>query len=136
MLVNGTKLSYKLQSESDYKELENLTSIPDISVGKEKVENSTLASTVKTYEFGVGDAPELEFGFTTDKETDDMTQYLALLALDTANTIIDLKLEYKNGFMVSFPAQINVTLGGGELNSLITYTVNCSLTGAITQSKN
>ena len=110
MLVNGTKLYYKKGDVTEYAELKKLTSLPDINVRKEKIENTHLCSQTKTCEFGIGIAPELEFGFIASPNADDMRQYFALLDLDTTNTKVDFKLVYTNGFTVTFSAQINITL--------------------------
>ncbi len=40
MLVNGTKLYYKKGDVTEYAELKKLTSLPDINVRKEKIENT------------------------------------------------------------------------------------------------
>lgn len=44
--------------------LEGLKEVPELGIDPEKVENTTLADTIKQYEFGIGDAGELEYKFT------------------------------------------------------------------------
>lgn len=62
MLANGIKLAFS-ETKGNYQNLVGLKEVPEFGIEPEKVENTTLADTVKKYEFGIGDAGELEYKF-------------------------------------------------------------------------
>ena len=117
MLTNKTKVSYKLPGGTNFIEIKGVQEIPELTQEKEKIETTDLMSNVKTYENGIGDSPEV---FDEASANDDVLQF---------------KMEYPNGALVlEFPAQCSVNLGGGSYNTLITYTLNLTLTGEITKT--
>lgn len=63
MLANGIKLKMSETKGSGYAVIEGLKEVPELGIDPEKVENTTLADTIKQYEFGIGDAGELEYKF-------------------------------------------------------------------------
>ena len=133
MLINGTKLEYKTKGGSSYTQVKQLMDIPEIGSTKEKVDTTPISATMKTYEFGVGDAGEIAFTIGTESE-EDMVQYMTFLGLDKSNAIVEWKLTYPNGFNMTFSAMVNVVLGGGSLNGHVTYTLNLALTSEIEQA--
>ena len=62
MLANGITLSYGT-AKGTYTKLAGLKEVPEFGIEPEKVENTTLEDKVKKYEFGIGDAGELEYKF-------------------------------------------------------------------------
>ena len=68
MLANGAKLGYKKHgaAESSYTDLLGLKEIPEIGVEAEKVDNTCLTDTHKTYEQGIGDLPEMTYKYKYD----------------------------------------------------------------------
>ena len=62
MLANGITLAYGT-AKGTYTKLEGLKEVPEFGIEPEKVENTTLEDKVKKYEFGIGDAGELEYKF-------------------------------------------------------------------------
>ena len=68
MLANGITLSFS-ETKGSYTKLAGLKEVPELGIEPEKVENTTLADKVKKYEFGIGDAGELEYKFAYDNTT-------------------------------------------------------------------
>lgn len=68
MLANGIKLAYG-KAKGTYTDLVGLKEVPEFGIEPEKVENTTLADKVKKYEFGIGDAGELEYKFAYDNSS-------------------------------------------------------------------
>ncbi len=67
MLANGTLLGYKKHGqESEYKDLNDLKTIPDMGSAPELVENTPLRATSKRYEVGIGDPGTMEYTFVYD----------------------------------------------------------------------
>lgn len=62
MLANGITLAYGT-AKGTYTKLAGLKEVPEFGIEPEKVENTTLEDKVKKYEFGIGDAGELEYKF-------------------------------------------------------------------------
>lgn len=130
MLANGIKLGYK-ETGSTYTDLEGLKEVPEFGIEPEKVENTTLADTVKKYEFGIGDAGELEykFAYKNDKATD---SYRVLRKAAEAKKKLDFEQTYPDGTKVTFTGQVSVKLGGGGVNSVIEFTLKIALQSDLT----
>ena len=134
MLTNKTKVSYKLPNGADFVEIKGVQEIPEFTQEKEKIETTDLMSNVKTYENGIGDSPELSFVIKTDVD-EDFSQFKVFDEASANDDVLQFKMEYPNGALVlEFPAQCSVNLGGGSYNTLITYTLNLTLTGEITKT--
>ena len=105
MLANGITLGYSTSGKTSFTNLTGLKEVPEIGVDPEKVDNTTLADSVKQYELGIGDAGELEykFAFSNTKETD---SYRVLRKLQEAGTITNFEHKYPDGtkfyFLVKF----------------------------------
>ncbi|MBS8100632.1 phage tail protein [Streptococcus suis] len=126
MLANGIKLKMSETKGSGYTVLEGLKEVPELGIDPEKVENTTLADTIKQYEFGIGDAGELEYKFKYEnlKVT---SSYRTLRKLADDKAVRHFEQEYPDGTKVHFSAQIAVKLGGGGVNSAIEFTLKLAL---------
>ncbi|HEM3471347.1 TPA: phage tail protein [Streptococcus suis] len=126
MLANGIKLKMSETKGSSYTVLEGLKEVPELGIDPEKVENTTLADTIKQYEFGIGDAGELEYKFKYEnlKVT---SSYRTLRKLADDKAVRHFEQEYPDGTKVHFSAQIAVKLGGGGVNSAIEFTLKLAL---------
>lgn len=128
MLANGITLKYKKKkgTPSDYILLEGLKEVPELGVDPEKVENTTLADTVKQYELGIGDAGELEYKFKYDNSKA-TSAYRVLRKLMDDKEVVAFEQEYPDKTKVNFDGQVSVKLGGGGVNGVIEFTLKIGL---------
>ncbi|HEM6438271.1 phage tail tube protein [Streptococcus suis] len=126
MLANGIKLKMSETKGSNYKVIEGLKEVPELGIDPEKVENTTLADTIKQYEFGIGDAGELEYKFKYENSKA-TSSYRTLRKLADTKAVRYFEQEYPDGTTVHFSAQIAVKLGGGGVNSAIEFTLKLAL---------
>ena len=128
MLANGITLKYKKKkgTPSDYILLEGLKEVPELGVDPEKVENTTLADTVKQYELGIGDAGELEYKFKYDNSKA-TSAYRVLRKLMDDKEVVAFEQEYPDKTKVEFDGQVSVKLGGGGVNGVIEFTLKIGL---------
>ena len=133
MLANNTKVYYKKSGDADFIEIKGVQEIPEFTQEKEKVETTCLTDAVKRYENGIGDSPEFSFIIRTDVNgVEDFSQFKVFDEASASDEVLDIKIEYPNKILtLEFPAQVAVNLGGGGVNALITYTLNCTLVGEI-----
>jgi lj965 prophage major tail protein len=125
MLANGIKLEYS-ETTSGYTLLTGLKEVPELGVEPEKVENTTLADTVKQYELGIGDAGELEYKFKYENKTATSPFRVLRKAMD-AKKVLNFKQTYPDGTTVTFSGQVSVKLGGGGVNGVIEFTLKVAL---------
>lgn len=126
MLANGIKLKMSETKGPSYTVIEGLKEVPELGIDPEKVENTTLADTIKQYEFGIGDAGELEYKFKYENSKT-TSSYRTLRKLADAKAVRHFEQEYPDGTKVHFSAQIAVKLGGGGVNSAIEFTLKLAL---------
>ncbi|NQP41379.1 phage tail protein [Streptococcus suis] len=126
MLANGIKLKMSETKGPGYAVLEGLKEVPELGIDPEKVENTTLADTIKQYEFGIGDAGELEYKFKYENSKA-TSSYRTLRKLADDKAVRHFEQEYPDGTKVHFSAQIAVKLGGGGVNSAIEFTLKLAL---------
>lgn len=125
MLANGIKLAFS-KTKGDYKNLVGLKEVPEFGIEPEKVENTTLADKVKKYEFGIGDAGELEYKFAYDNTTATSPYRVLRNAADNKEKLY-FEQTYPDGTKVTFEGQVSVKLGGGGVNSVIEFTLKIAL---------
>lgn len=131
MLANGIKLGYKVTPESTFTELTGLKEVPEMGSDPEKVENTTLADTVKQYEYGIGDYGDLEFIFKYENKTA-TSPYRVLRALQEAKTAVDFEETFPDGTTFVWKAQVNVKVSGGGVNDPVDFTLTMALQSEIT----
>ena len=132
MLANGITLGYKT-SGSIYTNLTGLQEVPELGMDPEKVDVTTLADPAKQYEYGIGDYGDLEFTFKYDNSTAN-TSYRVLRGLAESKTIADFQMALPDGTKFSWRAMVNVKLGGGGVNAVLTFKLSMALQSAITPS--
>ncbi|WP_247929603.1 phage tail protein [Streptococcus oralis] len=125
MLANGIKLAFS-ETKGDYQNLVGLKEVPEFGIEPEKVENTTLADKVKKYEFGIGDAGELEYKFAYDNTTATSPYRVLRKAADSKKKLF-FEQTYPDGTKVTFEGQVSVKLGGGGVNSVIEFTLKIAL---------
>lgn len=125
MLANGITLSYGT-AKGTYTKLAGLKEVPEFGIEPEKVENTTLEDKVKKYEFGIGDAGELEYKFAYKNDGASAPYRLLRTAADN-KTKLFFKQAYPDGTEVQFEGQVSVKLGGGGVNSVIEFTLKIAL---------
>ena len=125
MLANGIKLAFS-KNKGDYQNLVGLKEVPEFGIEPEKVENTTLADKVKKYEFGIGDAGELEYKFAYDNSSENAPYRVLRKAADSKKKLF-FEQTYPDGTKVTFEGQVSVKLGGGGVNSVIEFTLKIAL---------
>lgn len=130
MLANGITLSYGT-AKGTYTKLAGLKEVPEFGIEPEKVENTTLEDKVKKYEFGIGDAGELEYKFAYDNTTTTSSYRVLRNAADN-KTKLFFEQTYPDGTKVTFEGQVSVKLGGGGVNSVIEFTLKIALQSELT----
>lgn len=125
MLANGITLAYGT-AKGTYTKLAGLKEVPEFGIEPEKVENTTLEDKVKKYEFGIGDAGELEYKFAY--KNDGVNAPYRILRNATDNkTKLFFEQTYPDNTKVKFEGQVSVKLGGGGVNSVIEFTLKIAL---------
>ena len=130
MLANGIKLAFS-KTKGDYQNLVGLKEVPEFGIEPEKVENTTLADKVKKYEFGIGDAGELEYKFAYDNSTATSPYRVLRNAADNKEKLY-FEQTYPDNTKVTFEGQVSVKLGGGGVNSVIEFTLKIALQSELT----
>jgi hypothetical protein len=125
MLANGITLSYG-KAKGTYTKLAGLKEVPEFGIEPEKVENTTLEDKVKKYEFGIGDAGELEYKFAYDNSSA-TSSYRVLRKAAEDKEKLYFEQAYPDGTKVDFEGQVSVKLGGGGVNSVIEFTLKIAL---------
>ena len=125
MLANGITLSYG-KAKGTYTKLAGLKEVPEFGIEPEKVENTTLEDKVKKYEFGIGDAGELEYKFAYDNSST-TSSYRVLRKAAEDKEKLYFEQAYPDGTKVDFEGQVSVKLGGGGVNSVIEFTLKIAL---------
>lgn len=130
MLANGITLSYG-KVKGTYTKLAGLKEVPEFGIEPEKVENTTLEDKVKKYEFGIGDAGELEYKFAYDNSST-TSSYRVLRKAAEDNEKLYFEQTYPDNTKVQFEGQVSVKLGGGGVNSVIEFTLKIALQSELT----
>lgn len=130
MLANGITLSYS-ETKGSYTKLVGLKEVPELGIEPEKVENTTLEDRVKMYEFGIGDAGELEYKFAY-KNDSATAPYRVLHNAADAKKKLYFEQVYPDGTKVNFEGQVSVKLGGGGVNAVIEFTLKIALQSDLT----
>jgi hypothetical protein len=130
MLANGITLSYS-ETKGSYNKLVGLKEVPEFGIEPEKVENTTLEDRVKMYEFGIGDAGELEYKFSY-KNDGANAPYRVLRNAADAKKKLYFEQVYPDGTKVNFEGQVSVKLGGGGVNAVIEFTLKIALQSDLT----
>ena len=125
MLANGITLSYGT-AKGTYTKLAGLKEVPEFGIEPEKVENTTLEDKVKKYEFGIGDAGELEYKFAYNNDGASAPYRILRNAADTKSKLF-FEQAYPDNTKVQFEGQVSVKLGGGGVNSVIEFTLKIAL---------
>ena len=125
MLANGITLSYG-KAKGTYTKLAGLKEVPEFGIEPEKVENTTLEDKVKKYEFGIGDAGELEYKFAYDNSSTTSSYRVLRKAAENKEKLY-FEQAYPDGTKVTFEGQVSVKLGGGGVNSVIEFTLKIAL---------
>ena len=130
MLANGITLSYG-KAKGSYTKLAGLKEVPEFGIEPEKVENTTLEDTVKKYEFGIGDAGELEYKFSYQNNST-TSPYRVLRNSAEDKEKLFFEQAYPDGTKVNFEGQVSVKLGGGGVNAVIEFTLKIALQSDLT----
>lgn len=133
MLANGIKLGFKKKGAepAEYTDLPGLKEVPEMGNEPEKVENTCLSDKVKQYEYGIGDAGDLEFKFKYENSSA-TSPYRVLRAAADAKEVLSFQETFPDKTTFTWDAQVSVKLGGGGVNSAIEFTLKMALQSEIT----
>lgn len=125
MLTNGITLGMKKKAESAYNILIGLKEVPELGVDPEKVDNTSLADTMKHSELGIGDPGDLAYKFIWKNEVGSSYQKLRAVA-DTKETV-SFEQTFPDETKFHFDAQCSVKVGGGGVNAAVEFTLTLGL---------
>lgn len=129
MIFKNVKLGYKEASGSTYTDVEDLSTLPDISVDYEKVDTTVMTSSCKTYEMGLADYGDLEFEFLFDEIV-----FNTLKEFEQDGTVLSWQLTVTNTLKYTFEAQCAVSLKGGKRGEEMMYTLKIFLQTDLTKT--
>lgn len=130
MLANGITLGYKDVVEGTYTKLKGLQEVPEMGEEPEKVEVTTLSDTTKKYEFGIGDVGDLDFTLLYDNESETSPYRVLRKAADEKKKLY-FEMEYPDGTVFTWEAQVSVKLSGGAVNGAMTFILKMALQSKI-----
>lgn len=132
MLANGITLGFKkLSGGSNYTILTGLKEVPELGEEPEKVENTCLSDTVKQYEYGIGDAGDLEFKFKYDNSSESSPYRVMRKAADDRE-VLSFEETFPDGTKFQWNAQVTVKIGSGAVNGVLEFTLKMALQSVIT----
>ncbi len=128
MLANGTKLGYSTTdgNGATYTDIPELQTVPDFDADAEKVENTVLSASNKTYEKGISDYKDLEYGLKYEN-TSATSSYRVLRGHATSNTKLYWKQVYPDGTAFTFAGYPSIGTTGGKVNDLINTKLKITL---------
>lgn len=125
MLTNGITLGMKKKGGSAFAILAGLKEVPELGVDPEKVDNTTLADTMKHSELGIGDPGDLAYKFKWENGTN--SSYRALREVADAKETVSFEQTFPDGTKFHFDAQCSVKVSGGGVNAAVEFTLNLGL---------
>ena len=127
--TEGTKISVSDAASGTFIEIPDLQEVPEMGGDPEQIDVTTLKDTTKRSIPGVKDLGDLSFVFLYSKEN-----FLELNEKLDSKKKYYWKVEFSDGLVMSFEAIPNLKLGGGGVNSALTYSINMSLQSEIVPS--
>lgn len=125
MLANGITLGMKKSEDSTFTVLTGLKEVPELGVDPEKVDNTTLADSMKHSELGIGDPGDLAYKFKWENGVD--SSYRRLREVADAKETVSFEQTYPDNTKFTFDAQCSVKAGGGGVNAAIEFTLTLGL---------
>ncbi|MBU5469127.1 phage tail protein [Falcatimonas sp. MSJ-15] len=125
MLANGITLGYKT-TETSYTIATGLKEVPEMGNEPEKVENTTLADSVKHYEFGIGDPGDMEYKFKYENSSA-TSPYRVFREFEKDKTVVSFEETYPDGTKFHFDAMVSVKLSSGAVNGAVEFTLKTAL---------
>ena len=128
VLSNGLKL-YKGKDTSK-KEIGSVKSIPSLGNSREKIEITTLNDLVKRYMGGLvdlGDSLDFNCNYLSEKDS----SFSELLTLQESGTREHFTLEFTDGFIVEWDAEVTSVKVTAESGKQITYDLSLAPTSKI-----
>lgn len=125
MLTNGITLGMKKKGGSTFAILAGLKEVPELGVDPEKVDNTTLADTMKHSELGIGDPGDLAYKFKWENGAN--SSYRTLRAVADAKETVSFEQKFPDGTVFHFDAQCSVKVSGGGVNAAVEFTLNLGL---------
>lgn len=128
VLSNGLKL-YK-GTDGAKKEIGSVNSIPSLGNSREKIEITTLNDLVKRYMGGLvdlGDSLDFNCNYLSEKDS----SFSELLTLQESGTREHFTLEFTDGFIVEWDAEVTSVKVTAESGKQITYDLSLAPTSKI-----
>ena len=122
--MNGSKLEFKKNGESEYTRIYGLSNIPDLGGTPNKIDTTDLDN--EKYETNImGLMPALELDFEFNMEDPSATANIKLASdLEDEDSVIEFKLTYKNGITAEFQSKVRTTILGGANGDLQKFTMH------------
>jgi hypothetical protein len=125
LLTNGITLGMKKEGETSFAILAGLKEVPELGVDPEKVDNTTLADTMKHSELGIGDPGDLAYKFKWENGAN--SSYRTLRAVADTKETVSFEQTFPDGTKFHFDAQCGVKVSGGGVNSAVEFTLTIGL---------
>lgn len=127
ILSKGVELGFKTSSETNYTEVEGITSVPALGGTIEKVDVTTLKNNAYVYIPGLQTYDDLEFGMIYDKAIY-KTVDTAIRTVDPTTHVstyheLDWKVSFPDGVYFTFKGTGNLRVEGAEVNGALTATL-------------
>jgi len=131
MITKGIKLYHKT-GNSEYKEFNNLTAIPELGNKAKNLDTTTLKDHFTRYEPGLPDyGSDVEFEFLYDNDETN-SDYKAIKAYEESEEIVDFKLEFPDGECVYFSALVTKAISAAKPNEAIKFKMKTAFQSEIT----
>ena len=124
--ANNTKILYKPETATEFKELEHLMEVPELGSAPEKIDVTTLSDGVKRYIHGIKDMGDLAFKFLYDNTSID-SNYKLLKELEESGDEAEFKITYPDDTSHSFRALVWLKMDAGTVNGALTFTCNMTM---------
>ncbi|HEX3026340.1 MAG TPA: phage tail tube protein [Clostridia bacterium] len=129
--TNGTKLYAKKMADTTYTELTGMKDFTDMGAKADRIETTTLGSTVKTYIRGLDDTPELEFTFNFENASDATSAFAICKGLASEKNDVDFKLEFPDGTFYSWSGDCSIYVKAGKVNAVLEFHLGVTATKPI-----
>lgn len=120
--ANTPKWAKSNTTDIAYVEIEDLYEVPDVGGKPEKIDTTTLSSTVKTSMLGIKDPGDLVFKFNFENGSAS-ENFRVLKTYETNQTLVWFKVVYQDNTWVEFSAYVSVSVDSAKVNDCIHMSV-------------
>ncbi len=132
MLTKEIKLAHKSKDGAEYKEFNNLISIPELGNKAKNIDITTLKDRFTRYEPGLPDyGSDVEFEFLYDNDETD-SDYKIIKGYEASEEQVYFKLTFPDGEAVYFIAVVTKTISAAKPNEAIKFKMKTAFQSEIT----